>query len=143
MNKKEIEQALRDYNWMLNEIKRQREILNHIGGNITANIDDMPKGEGQTSDPVAMEVIRRDKTSRWLQKLENKVLEIQKRMKVIENERERAVLECMLDGMSMRAISNHMGLSERHVFRIKDSIVKQMADMSDLAGSCTKQKSCV
>jgi len=64
-------------------------------------------------------------------------------MKVITDEREKAVLNCMLDGMSVRAISKHMGLSERHVFRIKDSIVQQMADMADLSDSCTTQKSCV
>lgn len=143
MNKKDIEQALRDYSWMINEIKRQRELLSNIGSNVTTKIDGMPKQKGVTSDPIAMEVIRREKMTRWVQKLERKVLFIQERMKVITDEREKAVLNCILDGMSMRAISKHMGLSERHVFRIKDSIVQQMADMADLSDSCTTQKSCV
>ena len=134
MNKKQIEQALRDYLWMMNEIIREREELNHIiGGNVVAHIDDMPKASGQTSDPVANEAIRRMNKSKRVEKLEDKVLEIQRRAKVITNERELTVLNCMMDGMSMRAISKHMGLSERHVFRLKDSIVEQMADMSDLA----------
>lgn len=136
MNKKEIEQALRDYNWMINEIKRQRELLNEIGTNLVAQSgieSAMPKAKGTTSDPVALEVIRRDKKSKWVEKLEKKVLFIQKRIHIITDEREKAVLECMLDGLSMRAIANHMGLSERHVFRIRDSIVKQMADMSDMS----------
>ena len=137
MNKKQIEQALRDYSWMINEIKRQRELLNEIGSNnlvAASGIESaMPKAKGTTSDPVALEVIRRDKANRWVQKLEEKVLFIQKRIHIITDEREKAVLECMLDGLSMRAIANHMGLSERHVFRIRDSIVKQMADMSDMS----------
>jgi|SRR5699024_3178568 len=97
---------------------------------VVAHIDDMPKGKGATSDPVAMEVVRRDKASRWVQQLEKKVLFIQERIPIITDGREKAVLECMLDGLSMRAISHHMGLSERHVFRLKDSIVSQMAEMS-------------
>ena len=149
MNKKEIEQALRDYRWMINEIKRQRELLNDVNPSVTAQggiESSLPKAKGVTGDPVAREVIRRDKASRWVQNLEKKVLFIQERIPIIKDEREKAVLQCMLDGMSMRAISQHMGLSERHVFRLKDSIVSQMAemaDMSDLAGSFTSEKTCV
>src|SRR5699024_3076274 len=129
MNKKEIEQALRDYNWMIKEIKRQRELLGHIGTNIVAQSgleSSMPKAQGVTSDPVALEVIRREKKSKWVEKLEEKVLFIQKRISVITNEREKAILECMLDGMSMVAIGKHMGLSRRHIYTIKNSIIEQM-----------------
>ena len=100
MNKKEIEQALRDYNWMINEIKRQRDLLSNIGGNVVAQggiESGQPKAQGTTSDPVAMEVLRRDKASRWVIKLEEKVLFIQKRISIITDEREKAVLQCMLD----------------------------------------------
>src|SRR5690625_1739696 len=128
MNKHEIEQALRDYSWMIKEIKRQRELLgDYEGGNLTAHIDDMPKTKGVTGDPVADEVVRRYKSSRWLNQLEVKVSYIQKRIPIITEERERAVLECMLDGMSMSAIGRHMGLSRSHIYNIKESIIKQFA----------------
>ncbi len=131
MNKKQIEQALRDYLWMMNEIIKEREELNHIiGGNVVAKITDMPKASGGTSDPVANEVVRRANKSKRIEKLEKKVLFVQSRTKAITDERELTVLNCMLDGMSMRAIGHHMGFSERHIFRIKESIVQQMADMS-------------
>src|SRR5699024_907411 len=133
MNKREIEQALRDYNWMIKEIKRQRELLGHIKTNIVSQSgleSSMPKAQGVTSDPVAIEVIRREKKSKWVEKLEEKVLFIQKRISFITNEREKAVLECMLDGLSMSAIGRHMGLSERHIRRLKDSIVSKMSEMS-------------
>lgn len=132
MDKKEIEQILRDYNWMINEIKRQRELMGIKGGNLVAHLDGMPKAKGSASDPVALEVVRRDEASRWVQKLEEKVLFVQKRMKNITNERERAVLECFLDGMSILAISKHMGLSERHIRRLKDSIVSKMSEMPNM-----------
>lgn len=128
MNRNEIEQALRDYSWMINEIKRQRDILINVGGNIVAQSgieSSLPKAQGRTSDPVAMEVIRRDKASKWMLKLEGKVLFIQKRIPIIKDEREKAVLQCMLDGMSMVAIGKHMGLSRSHIYAIKESIIEQ------------------
>ena len=134
VNKKEVEQALKDYNWMLNEIKRQRqEIEYYDGGNLVAQggIDSvMPKAQGGTGDPVAMEVVRRENKSDWILKLERKVLFIQKRIPVIQDEREKAVLECMLDGMSMSAIGHHMGLSRRHIYTLKESITSQFAHFS-------------
>lgn len=146
MNKKDIEQALRDYSWMINEIKRQRELLSNIGSNVTTKIDGIPKQKGVTSDPVAMEVIRREKMTRWVQKLERKVLFIQERMKVITDEREKAVLNCMLDGLSMKAIGQHMGLSRTHIYNIKESIIEQFVHFEHFEHkkhSSTKEKTCV
>jgi len=145
MNEKKIEQALRDYNWMINEIKRQRDLLSHVGGNVVAQggiESSMPKAQGETSDPVAQEVIRRDKASRWVLNLEDKVLFIQKRIHVITDEKEKAVLECMLDGLSMVAIGKHMGLSRRHVYNIKTSIVSKIAHFAHFSHSSTTQKQC-
>lgn len=149
MDKKEIEQALRDYRWMIKEIQRQREMLSHYDTNVTGQTGIeavMPKAKGVTSDPVALEVIRRDKKSQWVEKLEQKVLFIQKRISVISDEREKAVLNCMLDGMSMSAIGKHMGLSRRHIYTIKDSIISQIAHFTHDAHDShisTKEKQCV
>ena len=146
MNKKEIEQALRDYKWMINEIKRQRELMGYKGGNLVAHIDDMPKGKGTTGDPVAQEVIRRDKASRWVQKLEEKVLFIQQRIHIITDPKEKVVLECMLDGLSMVAIGKHMGLSRRHIYTLKESIISQIAHFAHNAHDShemTTEKQCV
>lgn len=128
MNKDRIDQALKDYNWMINEIKRQRDLMDYNGGNLVAQggIESvMPRAQGITGDPVAMEVVRRDKKSQWVKKLEEKVLFIQKRIPIITDEREKAVLECLLDGLSMVAIGKHMGLSRPHIYKIKDSIILQ------------------
>jgi len=142
MNKKEIASILRDYHWMINEIQRQRKMLSEeVNGNFTAQYgieSSLPKGKGQNGDPIFREVIRREKKSRWIEKLEKKVMFIQEHMDCITNEREKAVLECLLDGMSMIAISKHMGLSVRHVQRIKNSIVDKMSEMSGLSGMSGK-----
>ena len=149
MNKKEIEQALRDYRWMINEIRRQRELLNDINPSVTAQggiESSLPKAKGTTGDPVAMEVIRRDKASRWVQKLEKKVTFIQERIHVIQEPKEKAVLECMLDGLSMKAIGQHMGLSRSHIYNLKESIIEQFVHFGHFEHKehcSTKEKSCV
>lgn len=74
------------------------------------------------------------------------MLFIQKRISVISDEREKAVLNCMLDGMSMSAIGKHMGLSRRHIYTIKDSIISQIAHFTHDAHDShisTKEKQCV
>ncbi|WP_077616757.1 LuxR C-terminal-related transcriptional regulator [Caenibacillus caldisaponilyticus] len=148
MNKKQIADTLRDYKWMINEIQRQRKMLEEAGDGLTAQYGvegSLPKPKGAPSDPVYREYLRREKKTKWVERLEQKVLFIQEYSKAITNEREKAVLECMLDGMSMIAISRHMGLSERHIFRIRDSIVDQMAEMagmSGMSGKLFREKQC-
>ncbi len=141
MNKTEIEQALRDYMWMMNEIIREREEMQHIsGGNMIAQITDMPKGSGTTGDPVANEAIRRADKSKRIIKLEKKVLFIQTHSKWIKDEREIAVLNLMLDGLSMKAIGNIMGLSRRHIYNIKESIVDKIAHFAHCSHMLQEEK---
>lgn len=133
----EIKETLQNYNWMIKELKRQREMAEEdIRLSVTAQggiESSMPKGKGKTSDPVASEIIRRDKKYKWLNNLEKKLSFIQNRIHIIKDERERVVLECLLDGMSMRAIGQHLELSEKHITRLRDSIVEQMSAMSDMS----------
>ncbi|BBN99176.1 helix-turn-helix domain-containing protein [Sporolactobacillus terrae] len=134
LNKKEIAKILRDYHWMINEIARQRKMMIEVNQSITGQYGfegSLPHGKNGKSDPVAQEAIRREKKSKWIEKLERQVLYIQKRIHVVTDERGIAVLECLLDGMSIRAIARHMGLSERHIYIIRDRIVTEIADNAD------------
>ncbi|WP_042220745.1 helix-turn-helix domain-containing protein [Oceanobacillus manasiensis] len=137
MNEKQIERTLKDYRWMLKEIKRQRVVLEEeIGSKLVASSgieSTLPKTKGKVSDPVGQEVLRREKKSGWIIKLERKVLFIQERMIAIEDPREKAILECILDGMTISAVSEHMGLSRRQVYHIKDDIVRQIAHFTHSA----------
>ncbi|MFG6116960.1 hypothetical protein ACGTN9_17550 [Halobacillus sp. MO56] len=92
MNKKQVENVLRDYNWMINEIKRQRKLLEGAGTNLVAQSgieSTLPKAKGEIGDPVAREVIRRDKKHTWIFKLERKVLYIQERMLLLKRKERR------------------------------------------------------
>ncbi|WP_079708611.1 LuxR C-terminal-related transcriptional regulator [Paraliobacillus ryukyuensis] len=136
MNRQQLSEALKDYHWMVNEIARQRKLLQDAGTKLVAQTGTesaMPKAQGDPSDPVSMEVIRRDKKYKWIAKLEDKVTFIQERTHVADNEREIVILECMMDGMSMTAISNHLGLSRRHVHNIRDTVIDKMVSTSRIS----------
>ena len=93
MNKKQIE--LRDYSWMIKNIKRQRDLLEASGMNLVAQSgieSTLPIPHRETGDPVAQEVVRGDKKHTWISKLEKQILFIQQRMSVTEDEREKAGL---------------------------------------------------
>jgi DNA-binding NarL/FixJ family response regulator len=136
MTIKEIEQILKDYHWMINSIKIMRKSLQEAGEErLTAQYGDesaLPKPKGTTSDPVYRELLRREKRWRKIEQYERKVKMIQDRIHVIQDEREFEVLHWLLDGKSYSWIARHMGLSERHIRRLKDSIVEQMSEMPSL-----------
>lgn len=114
---------------MVREIERIRGYLSSAGERTvrTYGIEsDLPKPKGGTSDPVHQEVARREKQWRRMEKLENKVRFVQERIELIGDERERTVLDCMLDGMSFTAIAYHMRLSKGHVNNLKDSVVDRI-----------------
>ncbi len=119
---------------MINEIARQRRMMNEVNQSITGQYGiegSLPHGKNGKSDPVAQEAIRREKKSKWIEKLERQVLYVQERIYIITNEREKAVLECLLDGMSIRAIARHMGFSDSHIYEIRDRIVGHFVDFGD------------
>lgn len=126
----DIENALRDYSWMVKEITRLREELNIVNTSVTAAYGieaTLPKGN-QTSDNISAEVIKRERKHKTLKKFESKVSFIEQYSNHITDDREITVLNCLLDGMSIVAISQHMGFSERKVYKIKDDIVRQLKD---------------
>lgn len=130
MNKKEIENALSSYHWMINSIKILRDSMKDAGEGLTAQYGDeaaLPKPKGVTGDPIYREVVRREKRWKKVAEYEEKVGIIQDRMAAITNEREIEVLHWLLEGKSYRWIGLHMGLSFSHIKRIRDSIVNQMA----------------
>jgi len=124
----EIEIALKNYSWMVREIKRLEEELKAPNQPITGKYGVelfMSKGN-KKADPVCVEVQSRERKRKILDKFKRKVQFIDTHLSFIEDDRELAILNCLLDGMSIVAISQQMGFSERKVYCIKDAIVRKM-----------------
>lgn len=135
MNRYEIETAIKDYKWMMESIKIFRQALedrDSILIKVTAQYGEetiMPKPQGETSDPVYREALRRERYWKRVAGYEKKVKAVQEKVHLIKEEREAEVLHWLLEGESYSWIARHMGLSERHIRRIKDSIVDKMSKM--------------
>lgn len=128
----EIEKSLSNYSWMINEIKRLQPLLKEDENKDVAQFDVrsiLPKPQSMTSNPISNEMLRSDRIYQRLINLEERVLFIQDRMHVIVNERERAILNCMLDGMSLSDIARHMGISNTHTHRIRRGIAQAIANI--------------
>ncbi|MGE6260886.1 helix-turn-helix transcriptional regulator [Heyndrickxia sporothermodurans] len=131
MNRKEIENILKDYHWMINSIKILRDSMKDAGEGLTAQYGieaTLPKPKGLTSDPVYKETIRREKRYSKIAQYEEKVQVIQDRMYLIKDERENEVLYWLLEGKSYRWIALHMGLSHSHIRRLRENIIEQLCD---------------
>jgi len=127
VNKFDLDTMITDYHWMLNAVKDIRAEIEIGAKTAQYGIEaSMPKGQGNTSDPVELEVTRRAKKIKRLQEYEMRLWEVQQRIGRVKGIREIQVLDWMLDGKSLRWIGKTMGLSHTHIQNIKDSIVEQM-----------------
>lgn len=129
VNKKEIEDILKNYAWMMNSIKILYDTMKDAGEGLTAQYgieSSMAKGKGTTGDPIYRETLRREKRRNKLNEYKNKVLMIQERIHVITDERELEILHWLLEGKSYRWIALHMGHSHSHIQRLRISIVDQL-----------------
>jgi len=131
VNKKEIENILKDYHWMINSIKILNNSMLDAGEGLTAqygNEAGMPKPQGVTGDPIYREVARREKRYSVIEKYKVKISVIQERFHLIVDDRDLEVLHWLLEGKSYRWIALHMGLSHSHIRRIRESIVEQLSE---------------
>lgn len=120
---------------MMNSIKVLRDSMDDAGEGLTAQYGEeagMPKPQGTTSDPVYREIVRREKRWKVIYKYRDKISIIQDRIHLVRDSREQEVLHWILEGKGYSWIARHMGLSERHIRRLKDSIVAQMSEMPNL-----------
>lgn len=129
MKEKEIKYILHNYHWMIQTIALKRNELSDAGERLVAQygIDAaMPKASGGNSDPIFHEVIRRQKAHSSIIKIEKQVRFIQKHMDAITDEKERLVLNKLLDGHSLRGIARNTGMTFSAVRTHKDNIAKKL-----------------
>lgn len=117
---------LRDYHWLVKEIDRIRKELNITESVGVASYSDEPKGGSGPSNPVAAEVQRREKKRDRLDKYTDRVNYINEQSKNITDERERVILDCLLDGMRMSEVAKHLGISRHTANQIRDIIVVKL-----------------
>jgi len=142
MNKKEIKSVLHSYHWMIQTIKYKRsELKDDAGERLTAQYGieaTLPKPQGTNTDPIYYEMLRREDEWETVGKLKSKVVFIQERLNCITDEKEKTVLNRILDGMSLRRISHELGIPFTNVRRIRDEIVDKIYECGSNGSNHTK-----
>lgn len=115
----EIEEWIRDYKFMLREIKRLNRVLNKVDF-ISTKLTATYGGSAGVSQAELRQVDRRE---RRLHKYESIVHYLDNAMEHIEEEKHRIVYDCMMEGMSYTAIANHLDCSRDTIRKIKTAII--------------------
>lgn len=125
-NRHEIYGILQDYHWLVKEVERLVKELNITESVGVASYSDEPMGDSGPSNPVEAEVIRREKKYDRLKKYLKRIEFINYKSAYIVDEREKVILDCILDGMRMSAVAKHLGISRHTANQIRDIIVVKL-----------------
>lgn len=125
MIKWQVEEWIRDYNFMLREIARLNRLLNSVsyGQKLTATYGTdaaMPKGSGGISQA---ELRQMDIRERRMYKYEMIIHYLEDSLDSLDNEKHRILYDCMIEGMSYRAIAAHLSMSRDTIRKIRDEII--------------------
>jgi DNA-directed RNA polymerase specialized sigma subunit len=129
MGRKQIKKLIQSYHWKLNVILCDEEELKGYGNNVTAQYgiqSTMPKPQGVVGETVYMEVQRRADSLDNIRELQKDVECVNALRKCIIDPRQKYVLDCILEGRSLREISALLRTSHSSVMTIRDTIVNDM-----------------
>lgn len=130
------EEELRSYHWMVKEIERLQDYLDKTIQSFGPHSRlvtlygleaTLPKGKGLNLSKMSIAEERFERQWQRLEKLKEKVEKINSAADQIVDEKERTVLECILDGVRMNMVARHVGISRTRLNEIKRLIVKKMA----------------
>jgi hypothetical protein len=126
------EEDLRSYHWIIKEIDRldnQLRKVIHINAPQSSLVAQygieatLPRGKGLKLSTVSINEEKYDRQLKRLENLEEKARKINQALESIVDEKDRTVLECILDGERMNIIAKHVGVSRTRLNEIKRKIV--------------------
>jgi hypothetical protein len=136
----EIEELIRDYIWMKNELERLYSKLYRSPGYEPSwgvaqyGIDAaMPKGSSGKSQAELTEMdAREEHLYKRIKKFENKVQVLDRVMYQLPSDLHQSVYDCLLEKWSLRSIANHFDISRDKAKQIKDEILNQLSQNSQI-----------
>lgn len=148
MNKDQLQSLIYNYHWQIKEVERIARILNHI---------DAPKGAGtaqygieatlpkpNTSIKSKSEIDamgRREKRlyERYLRYKDNVEL-VESLADHLDSDYKQIILDCMMEGMSLRSIGAHLGISRYKVGELKDDMINHFCQICHFPQHLTGDK---
>ncbi|MGG4039910.1 sigma-70 family RNA polymerase sigma factor [Heyndrickxia ginsengihumi] len=149
MIEEKISRLIKDYCWMKKEVRRLQKILYGCStpmkswGVSQYGIDMiMPKGSSGKSQAELKDMdIREERLYKRLRKYEQIVFALEIAGEFLNSEIESVVYDCLLEGMSYRAIAYHLGMSRSQVKKAKDDILSQLCQKSQFVQLLNLEKS--
>ncbi len=147
----EIESLIKDYPWMRKEVNRLEKILYghstpmRSWGVAQYGIESsLPKGSSGKSQSELKQIdIREERSYRRLMKFQDIVYGLEIAAEFLDDEKEKVIYDCLLDGMSYRAIAFHVGVSRNQVRKAKESILSQLSQKSQFVPLLKLEKTAV
>jgi DNA-binding CsgD family transcriptional regulator len=130
-NKHQVYGILKNYYWMLREIQRINSELSRTDFKGVAQYGtsaSLPTGQGLVSKTLENEVVRRTLKSERMLDYIDKVNFINANMYKVIDEKEKVILDCLLDGLTISAISKHLGTNRKQVNIQVDNIISCLVD---------------
>jgi DNA-binding NarL/FixJ family response regulator len=128
-NKHQIYEIIADYNWMLKFIREAGEQEVEFKGTAQYGVEaSLPRGQGLVSQALENEVMRRNDRLRRLFDYLKKVNFIKDNRKKLTDIRETEILDYLLDGKSVSAISRIIGMSRQQIDKIRSDIVDKLCN---------------
>jgi DNA-directed RNA polymerase specialized sigma24 family protein len=135
-----IENLIKDYHWMIKEVDRlERSLYSSRGQERSWGVAQygieasLPKGSSGIS-LIEVEALdnKEERIRKRIKKYEVKIKAIEAAVEMIEGDMHIAVYDCMLEGMSYRAIAEHLGISRDKVRQIKNEIINQLSQNNQI-----------
>jgi len=133
MDKKNIENLIRDYHWMRKEAEHLEKIV--FGNERPKNwgvaqygIEAMmPKGSNlkTKSELEAMDTREQRQYKRW-HYYKKRVTAVERLSELVQGDKQLMILDCMIDRMSLDRISKRLGISKGKVISLKDDMLSQI-----------------
>lgn len=147
----QIEELIRDYRWMKNEVRRLEKIIHgetvpmrNWGVAQYGDEASLPSGsKGKSQAELNDADIREERLLNRLDKYQHRVYALEMAGELLEDELERVVYDCLLDRMSYRAIAYHVGFSRNQAKKTKDAILNQLSQNSHFVTLLNLEKKAV
>ncbi|KOP70990.1 hypothetical protein AMS60_23320 [Bacillus sp. FJAT-21945] len=152
MNCNEIEKLIYDYHWLRKEVCRLEKIvfgfsvpIKSIGVTQYGIEAAMPKGSLLKSEAELEALdIRERRLYKRLNMYRKKVFAIEKIAELdLVDDQELTLMDCMMEGMSYRAIAAHLGLSREKVRTLKNEMIDHIHQNCHFLHELKRDKSAV
>ncbi len=149
MNKHQLQELIYNYHWQIKEVDRISRILNNIDGPQGAGTAQygieatLPKPNTKEKSKHEIDAMsRREKRlyERYMRFKEN-VEVVESLADYLENDFNQIILDCMMEGMSLRSIAAHLGISRYKVGELKDEMIDHFCQICHFPQHFTKEKS--